>query len=155
MEDGKGQDIAKREWALAANRERVRHYRAKNNPPGTGPKKAPLSSAECVRLCRERKQLAQHSHLAAVEPAIIAPPLRRQFPSQERTHLYRQRRRERNESVRRERISNSEKSRRYYVKKKQLRLKTALELRARESVEANSSNLDQVWEAFFPYNSKY
>jgi len=144
MEDKKGQDIDKRARALAANRERVRRYRAKNNPPSADPKKAPLSTAERVWLCRERKQLAQHSRLAAVEPAIIALPQRRQFPSQERTHQYRQRLRERNENARPTRVSNTEQSRKYYAKKQQLRLKTALEFRARESVDTHSSNLDQV-----------
>ena len=46
--------------------------------------------------------------------------------------------------MRPKRGSNCEKSRRYYAKKQQLRLKTALELRASESVDAQSSNLDQV-----------
>jgi len=144
MEDEKGQDIDKRARALAANRERVRHYCTKNNPPSINPKKAPLSSAECIRLCRERQQLAQHSRLVALEPAIIAPLHRRQFPSQERTQQYRQRRRERNANARPKRVSNCEKSRRYYAKKQQLLLKTAFQLRARESVDAYSTNLDQV-----------
>jgi len=146
MEDKKGQDVPldKRARALAANRERVRRYRTKNNPPSANPKKAPLSSADRVRLCRERKQLAQHSRLVRVEQAMIAPPDTRQVPSQESTQQHRQRRRERNENVRPKRVSNCEKSRRYYAKKQQLRLKTALELRASESVDAQSSNLDQV-----------
>jgi len=81
MEDEKWQDMDKRPRALAANRERVPHYRAKNNPPSIDPKKAPLSSVERLLLCRETKQLAHHFSLAAVEPAIIAPLKTRQFPS--------------------------------------------------------------------------
>jgi len=80
MEGEKGQDMDKRARPLAANRERVRRYRAQNNPPSTNPKKAPLCSAERVRLCWVRKQVGHHSRLVAVEPAIIAPLPRRRFP---------------------------------------------------------------------------
>jgi len=111
MEGEKGQDMDKSELALAANRERVRRYRAQNNPPSTNPKKAPLCSAERVRLCWVRKERAQHSRLVAVEPAIIAPPQRRQFPSQESTDKSRQRQhREMNQNARLKPVLNTEKS---------------------------------------------
>jgi len=116
---------------LAANRERVRRHRAKHqNPiPISAPRTLPLTSAEKVRRYRERKRQEISSTFApTITASMVQEP--RQFPSCHRTREYRKRLQSRQGNHKLAPMSDRERSRRYYAKKQQQRLKVALSIAA-------------------------
>lgn len=130
-----------KEKRLAANRERVRRYRAKVTPPRTQPRPAPLTGAEQAQRCRERKRQANIQNVPASQNHDAPPIQPKQYPSQQRTRQYRLRLEVRAQSrlpVKRIPFTNKEQCRRYYAKKQQLQLKAYLE---RNSTELEESEI--------------
>ena len=134
-------EMDKNEQRLAANRERVRRYRAKVTPPRTEPKPAPLTGAERAQRCRERKRQASNATIHASPQQDPQSSQPKNYPSRDRTRQYRLRLEARAVvPARKIRIpfTKNELYRRYYAKKKQLRLKAFLE---RNSNVSESSEL--------------
>ena len=128
-------EMDKNEQRLAANRERVRRYRAKATPPRTEPKPAPLTGAERAQRCRERKRQAGIATIHTPPQQVPRPSQPKNYPSRDRTRQYRLRLEARAALPAREKhipIKNKEHCRRYYAKKKQLRLKAFLERNSNE-----------------------
>ena len=120
----------KNEHRLAANRERVRQYQAKVTPPRAEPKPAPPTGAERAQRCRERKWQASNAIIHASPQQDPQPSQPKIYPSRDRTRKYRLRLEARAVLPAREihiPFTKKELYRRYYAKKKQLRLKAFIE----------------------------
>ena len=138
-------EIVKRQQKLAANRERVRRYRLKHNPPPLElePRKAPMSNPERTQNFCVRKRLQTNSiHTPTIEP----PPRRepKEFPSKECTRAYRPKLQNQHGQPKRIPFSNRERAQRFYAKKQQIRLKTAMQMRAAPPMSPGGSNIEEV-----------
>lgn len=150
MDSQTEEEKLKQERLRAANRERVRRHRAQHPRPTPIPKPPPLSNAEKVHRYRERKRLARilDSSTSSQAPAsILLGP--KQDPSRERTRKYRQRRQAQQGYHKGLALSDCERSRRYYAKKQQHRLKNALSSRSSELQENLSTHSHDVGDIFF------
>ena len=147
MDSQAEEEKLKQERLRAANRERVRRHRAQHQGQTPIAKQAPLSSAERVRRYRERKRLAGivdsgSDSLASASAAQV--PKHRRFPSCRRTQNYRQRRQAQQGYFKGLALSDCERSRRYYAKKQQYRLKAALGSRSSELQDNLSTHSQEV-----------
>jgi len=138
-------EMLRREQRLAANRERVRRYRMKHNPPRLVPEpsKTPMSNTKRAQNFRVRKRL----QTKAIQAPIFEPPARRepkQFPSKERMRAYHQRHNNQPEQRKRTPFSNRERAKRFYAKKQQIRLKSAIQMRETDQMSPMGSNIEEV-----------